>query len=137
MMLDSDIVAVSPSSVDHVLRQVRLLNTHNSKSSLNGKGFCRPLRVHEHRLVDVSYIKVAGTFFYRYGLLDGCGRSLAHWEIRERVTEPKVETMILRACECHPNARPGSFQTTGGHSSPRIFEGCIRICGMTHARTSP
>jgi hypothetical protein len=39
MMLDADVVAVSPSSVYRVLRDAGLMKAHNSKPSLKGKGF--------------------------------------------------------------------------------------------------
>lgn len=64
MMFDADVVAVSPSSAYSVLRGAGLLKRHNSKPSLEGKGFQQPLRSHEHWHVDISYINVAGTFFY-------------------------------------------------------------------------
>ena len=102
MMLDADVVAVSPSSVYRVLRDAGLMKAHNSKPSLKGKGFQQPLRAHEHWHVDVSYINVAGTFFYLCSLLDGCSRFIVHWEIRESMTEAEVETIIQRARERYP-----------------------------------
>ena len=74
MMLDLDVVAVSPSSVYCVLHNAGLITNHNSKSSLRRKGFQQPLLLHEHWYVDVSYINVSGTFFYLCSLLDGCSR---------------------------------------------------------------
>ena len=62
MMLDADVVAVSPSSVYRVLCNAGLMKAHNSKPSLKGTGFQQPSRPHEHWHVDVSYINVAGTF---------------------------------------------------------------------------
>ena len=38
MMLDADVVAVSPSSVYRVLRDAGLIKAHNSKPSLKGQG---------------------------------------------------------------------------------------------------
>jgi putative transposase len=57
MMLDGDVVAVSPSSVYRVLRNAGLIHHHNSKPSKKGTGFVQPIRPHEHWHVDVSYIK--------------------------------------------------------------------------------
>ncbi len=59
MMLDADVVAMSPSSVYRVLRDAGLMQKHNSKPSLKGKGFQQPLKPHEHWHVDVSYINAA------------------------------------------------------------------------------
>ena len=94
MMLDADVVAVSPSSVYRVLRNAGVIKAHNCKPSLKGKGFQQPLRVHEHWHVDVSYINVAGTFFYLCSLLDGCSRFIVHWEIRESMTEPQGDRTL-------------------------------------------
>ena len=137
MMLDADVVAVSPSSVYRVLKGAGLMQRHNSKPSLKGKGFQQPLRPHEHWHVDVSYINVAGTFFYLCSLLDGCSRSIVHWEIRESMTEADVETILQRARERYPDARPRIISDNGPQFIAKGFEEFIRICGMTHVRTSP
>jgi putative transposase len=90
MMLDADVVAVSPSSVYRVLRDAGLIKAHDSKPSLEGKGFQQPLKPHEHWHVDITYANIAGTFFYLCSLLDGCSRFLVHWEMRESMTEAEV-----------------------------------------------
>jgi putative transposase len=137
MMLDADVVAVSPSSVYRVLKDAGLMRRHSSKPSLKGKGFQQPLRPHEHWHVDVSYINVAGTFFYLCSLLDGCSRSIVHWEVREAMTEADVETILQRARERYPDARPRIISDNGPQFIARDFKEFIRICGMTHVRTSP
>ena len=63
MMLDQDIVAVSPSSTWRVLSKAGLLQKWNQKPSLKGTGFVQPLLPHEHWHVDVSYINIRGTFY--------------------------------------------------------------------------
>ena len=137
MMLDADVVAVSPSSVYRVLKGAGLMQRHNCKPSLKGKGFQQPLRPHEHWHVDVSYINVAGTFFYLCSLLDGCSRSIVHWEIRESMTEADVETILQRARERYPDARPRIISDNGPQFIAKDFKEFIRLCGMTHVRTSP
>jgi putative transposase len=137
MMLDADVVAVSPSSVYRVLKGAGLMRRHSSKPSLKGKGFQQPLRPHEHWHVDVSYINVAGTFFYLCSLLDGCSRAIVHGEIRESMTEADVETILPRARERYPDARPRIISDNGPQFIARDFKEFIRLCGMTHVRTSP
>ena len=82
MMLDDDIVAVSPASTYRVLKAAGRLDRHWAKPSKKGTGFVQPLRPHEHWHVDVSYINVDGTFYYLTSLLDGCSRYIVHWELR-------------------------------------------------------
>lgn len=137
MMLDADVVAVSPSSVYRVLRDAGLIKHHNCKPSLKGTGFQQPLTPHEHWHVDISYINVSGTFFYLCSLLDGCSRFIVHWEIRESMTERDVETILQRACERYPEARPRIISDNGPQFIAKDFKEFIRICGMTHVRTSP
>jgi putative transposase len=137
MMVDADVVAVSPSSVYRVLRGAGLMQRHNSKPSLKGTGFQQPARPHEHWHVDVSYINVAGTFFYLCSLLDGYSRFVVHWEIRPTMTEADVETVIQRARERYPDARPRIISDNGPQFVARDFKEFIRLCGMTHVRTSP
>jgi putative transposase len=56
MMLDADVVAVSPSSAYRVLRDAGLIKAHGGKPSKKGTGFEQPLSPHRHWHVDVSYI---------------------------------------------------------------------------------
>jgi len=58
MMLDRDIVAVSPSSVYRVLSQAGLLKRWNSKPSKKGSGFKQPLKPHDHWHIDISHINI-------------------------------------------------------------------------------
>ena len=137
MMLDADVVACSPSSVYRVLQEAGLLDRHTPKSSSKGQGFVQPLRPHEHWHVDVSYLNIAGTFYYLCSLLDGCSRFLVHCELRETMTEADVEQIIQRAREKFPGVTPRIISDNGPQFIARDFKEFIRLCGMTHARTSP
>jgi putative transposase len=137
MMLDQDVAACSPSSVYRVLKEAGLLDRHTPKPSSKGKGFVQPLRPHEHWHVDVSYINIAGTFYYLCSLLDGCSRFTVHWEIRETMTEVDVEQIVQRARERFPGVTPRIISDNGPQFIARDFKEFIRLCGMTHVRTSP
>ncbi len=83
MMLDADVVAVSPASVWRVLKQAGLLSRWKSKPSRKGTGFEQPLQPHQHWHIDISYINLCGTFYYLCSVLDGFSRFLVHWDLRE------------------------------------------------------
>jgi putative transposase len=74
MMLDAEVVAVSPASVWRVLNQAGLLSRWKGKPSRKGTGFEQPLQAHQHWHIDVSYINLAGTFYYLCNVLDRYGR---------------------------------------------------------------
>ena len=137
MMLDQDIVAVSPSSTWRILSQAGLLQKWNTKKSLKGTGFIQPLKPHEHWHVDISYINLCGTFYYLCSFLDGCSRYIIHWEIREQMTETDVEIILQRAKEKFPDARPRIISDNGPQFIAKDFKEFIRISGMTHVKTSP
>ena len=137
MMMDADIVAVSPSSVYRVLRGAGLMRPWNGKPSRKGTGFVQPLTPHEHWHVDVSYINISGTFYYLCSQLDGCSRYIVNWDIREAMTEGDVEIIIQRAHEKYPEAKPRIISDNGPQFIAKDFKEFIRICGMTHVRTSP
>jgi putative transposase len=137
MMLDDDVVAVSPASVYRVLKQANRLDHRRFSPSKKGTGFVQPLVPHEHWHVDVCYINVSGTFYYLTSVLDGCSRYIVHWEIRERMTERDVETIVQRALERHPGEKPRIISDNGPQFIARDFKEFIRLTGVTHVRTSP
>ena len=137
MMLDCDLVAVSPSSVYRVLKKAGLINQWNPKSSKKGTGFVQPLRPHAHWHIDISYLNLCGTFYYMCSILDGCSRSIIHWEIRESMKEAEIETIIQRAREKHPEATPRIISDNGPQFIAKDFKEFIKIAGMTHVRTAP
>jgi len=108
MMMDDDIVAVSPSSVYRVLSGAGLLSRWNHKASKKGAGFQQPLKGHEHWHIDISYINIRGTFYYLCSILDGFSRYIVHWEIRESMTEADVEIILQRAREARKAKRKAS-----------------------------
>jgi putative transposase len=137
MMLDADIVAVSPANVYRVLSTAGLLDRWNQKPSKKGTGFHQPVRAHEHWHIGITYLNVAGTFYYLCALLDGFSRAIVHWEIREAMRETEVEIILERAREQHPEAKPRIISDNGPQFIARDFREFVRIAGMTHVRTSP
>ena len=119
MMLDADVVAVSPSSVYRVLKAAGKLAARGGKASRKGTGFEQPLRPHEHWHIDVSYINVCGTFFFLCSILDGYSR------FAPPLGDPRDDDRS-RGGDDHPAGTravprrhaPGSSRTTARSSSP-------------------
>jgi transposase InsO family protein len=138
MMLDKDLVAVSPATTYRVLANAGLLKRWNEKStSSKGSGFTQPLKPHEHWHIDISYLNLCGTFYYFIGILDGCSRFMVHWDIRASMTEDDVALVIERAKEKFPGVTPRIISDNGPQFIAKDFKEYIRLSGMTHVRTSP
>jgi len=137
MMLDQDVVACSPASVYRLLKNAGLLAGSSPVPTKKGKGFQQPLKPHEHWHIDVSFLNIAGTFYSLCSILDGYSRYVVHWEIREKMEESDVETILQRAREIFPDARPRIISDNGPQFIAKDFKEFIRMAGMTHVRTSP
>jgi transposase InsO family protein len=137
MMLDADLVACSPASVYRSLKAAGLLAGPTPPITKKGTGFVQPLGPHEHWHVDVSYLNIAGTFYFLCTVLDGYSRFIVHFEIREKMEESDVQTIIQRAREAFPGATPRIISDNGPQFIAKDFKEFIRIAGMTHVKTSP
>ena len=133
MLLDATIVAVSPATVYRVLKQAGVLDRWNATPSRKGTGFVQPLRPHEHWHIDISYVNVAGTFYYLCSILDGATRFLVHRELRERMTTADAETVIQRPREQYPEERPRIISDNGPQFIARDFKQFIRLAGTLEA----
>jgi putative transposase len=137
MLMDADAVAASTATVYRVLAEAGCFARWNRTESAKGKGFQQPLSAHEHWHTDISYVNVCGTFYYLVSVLDGCSRFLVHWELRESMKESDVEVVLQRAREKFPDAHPRIITDNGPQFIAKDFKEFIRLCGMTHVRTSP
>jgi transposase InsO family protein len=137
MMLDADVVACSPSSVYRVLKKAGLLAGQTPNVTKKGTGFVQPLKPHQEWHIDFSYLNIAGTFYFLCGILDGYSRYLVHFEIREKMEEIDVETILQRAREKFPGVTPKIISDNGPQFIAKDFKEFIRVAGMTHVRTSP
>jgi putative transposase len=120
-----------------VLSRAGLLRKWNGKPSKKGTGFEQPPQPHQHWHIDVSYINIAGTFYYLCSVLDGFSRAIVHWDLRESMKETNIEIILQAAKEKHPEARPRIISDNGPQFIAKDFKEFIRISGMTHVRTSP
>ena len=137
MMLDQELVAVSPATVYRVLLAAGVLDRWNRTPSKKGTGFHQPSAPHEHWHIDITYINIAGTFYYLCVVLDGYSRFVVHWDLRESMKEGEIEIILTRAKEKFPDASPRIISDNGPQFIARDFHAFIRLSGMSHVRTSP
>ena len=137
MMIDADVVAVSPATVYRVLSKAGRLDRWPKRTTSKGKGFVQPLRPHEHWHVDIAHLNVAGTFYYLCSVLDGASRVILHWEIRESMCEADVECVLQKAHELYPDEKPRVISDNGPQFIAKDFKEFIRLAGLTHVLISP
>jgi len=138
MMLDADVVAVSPASVLARVEAGWIVIALEETTVTQGGRF-RPN--HCSRIsTGISTFPTstcAAPSITCASILDGFSRFLVHWDLRESMRESDVELILQRAKEKYPEARPRIISDNGPQFIARDFKEFIRISGMTHVRTSP
>lgn len=137
MMMDQDIVAVSPTTVYRVLHAEQRLDRWQRTATKKGLGFDQPEHAHQHWHVDIAYLNLAGTFYFFMGVLDGMSRAIVHWDIRGSMTEQDVELVLQKARELVPDASPRVISDNGPQFIAKDFKEFVRLAGMTHVLIRP
>ena len=137
MMLDEELAAASPSTVYRVLLEANMLNEALGAPSQKGSGFDQPSKPHSQWHSDISYINIAGTFFYFISVLDGYSRYIVHWELRSSMGDYDVQMVVQKACEKYPGARPRLISDNGKQYTSHDFKKFIRSLELTQTTTSP
>jgi putative transposase len=137
MMIDADIVYVSPSTTYRVLLAAGLIRAKNTRPSKKGKGFKQPGSPHRQWHIDITYIKIKGVFHYLILVLDGYSRFIVGWGLRQQMTEQDVEIVVQQAHEAFPEAKPRLISDNGSQFISREFKHFLSLVDMTHTTTSP
>jgi len=137
MMLDEDIVAVSPSTVYRILKKAGLLNKWNRvKISKKGEGFTQPNKPHKHWNVDIKYVNFRRSFLLLISVIDGYSRYIVNHELRKNMEEYDVELIIQKALEKYPGVSPRVISDNGSQFISKDFSSFIKQVGLQHIKTS-
>jgi putative transposase len=137
MMLDENIVAVSPATTYRVLSSAGLLKRWNTNTGAAiSDGFQQPLGIHEHWHTDIKYVNFRGTFLFLISVIDGYSRYIVHHELRMSMQAFDVQLTVQRALEKHPAVSPRIISDNGSQFLAKDFAEFLRARGLQHVRTS-
>lgn len=137
MMMDDNIVAVSPATTYRVLKQAGLLNRWNSvKRSSKGNGYNQPICPHQQWHTDIKYVNFHGSFLFLISVIDGYSRFIVHHELRQSMTEFDVQLTMQRALENFPGYKPEIVSDNGSQFISKDFAHFLHSAGLQHIRTS-
>lgn len=137
MMIDDNIVAVSPATTYRVLKAAGLLNRWNKvKISSKGAGFDQPTAPRQHWHTDIKYVNYHGTFLFFISVFDGYSKYLLHHELRLSMQTFDVQITIQRALEKYPGYRPRIISDNGSQFISKDFAEYLKQAGLQHIRTS-
>jgi putative transposase len=135
MMLDENVVAVSPTSVYRILKNARLLASPWHHQKVKGCGFAQPKKPHEHWHLDISYINFRNTFVYLAALIDGFSRYVVHYELKLSMEALDIEILLERARMKFPGVNPALITDNGPQFIANEFKGYLNFVGITHRKT--
>jgi len=137
MMLDENIVAVSPATTYRVLKAAGMLNKWNKvKRKPKGLGFEQPTVIHEHWHIDIKYVNFKGTFLFLIDIIDGYSRYIVHHDLRMNMQEYDIEITLQRALEKFPGTKPRIISDNGTQFISKDFTEYLRFVGLQHIKTS-
>jgi len=137
MMIDDNVVALSPSAVYRILKRAGLLSKWNKiKKSSKGRGFEQPTQPHQHWHVDIKYVNFKGAFLFLISLIDGYSRYIVNHELRTNMQEFDVEITVQKALEKFPGCSPRIISDNGSQFISKDFSIFIKEAGLQHVRTS-
>lgn len=137
MMLDENIVALSPSTVYRILKKALLLNRWNqTKKAGKGNGFSQPTTPHQHWHTDIKYVNFKGTFLFLISVIDGYSRYIVHHELRQNMQEYDVQITLQTAIDKYPGMKPRLISDNGSQYISKDFAEYMRSVGLHHVRTS-
>jgi len=137
MMIDEDIVYVSPSTTYRVLKEAGLLCRWNNPAPKSTKrGFDQPTGPHQDWHIDIKHINFKGSFLFYIGVIDGYSRYIVNHELRHSMCEYDVEITLQRALEKFPGVHPRIISDNGTQFISKDFTEYLRHVGLQQARTS-
>ncbi len=136
MMLDADVVAVSPASVRRVLREASLIEPATRRPSFKTRRFRQSRRPHECWDFEVSEFRAHGDRFYFVSVVDCFTRFIVHWELRSSGAEREVDAIVGRARARYPLEQPELIANTSPSTIAKDLAQFISRCGQTEQNPS-
>jgi transposase InsO family protein len=84
----------------------------------DARRFVQPLRSHQHWHIDISYLNIAGAFYFLISVLDGYNRFVVHWDIRRNMKEEDVQIVVQRDRKLEAAREQRQAKRNAMHVSP-------------------
>jgi transposase InsO family protein len=126
MMIDADIVYLSPSSVYRILSERDLLERYKKSSKSKGKYDYKPDAPHQQWHTDIMYLWVNGRWYFFIGFIDAYSRYIVHWELLETASSLDVTAALESALKKYPGKTPRIVQDNGPQFKSREFRALLK-----------
>ena len=137
MMIDQDIVAVSPSSTYRVLREAGRLSPRTQLNNLwtRNSNFDQPSQPHSHWHIDITNFH--DNQHSLIAIMDGFSRYIVHWQVFMTGNSITVSQVVDQALAKTGKPRPRLISDNGNHFQVKDFKNYIKSTKLQHTRTMP
>ena len=136
-MLDKNVASVSCGSVYNVIKRYNLGKKWAEAQEMKKRGFDQPKAVHEQWHIDFSYIRIAGTFYYFLGILDGYSRRMLGWRLCQNMEGVNAEILVAEMKELYPEAAGVRvISDNGSQFISKDFNELLGLLEFAHTFTS-
>jgi len=135
MMMEDDIVYISPSSVYRFLLDHDLLSRFK-KSSKSSRGYnFIPTAPHQQWHTDIMYLWVSGRWYFFIGFIDAYSRYIVHWELLEIASSKDVKAALQSALKKYPGNKPRIVTDNGTQFKSKDFRALLKEFSLKDIKT--
>jgi putative transposase len=133
MMVDADVVYLSPASVYRILTDADLLYRWK-RSYRSGEKPEAPTRPYQRWHTDIMYLRVGDVWYFLVTVLDGFSRYVVHWELLTSMRAADVRLVIQHALEANGLKDVEIVSDNGSQFTSADFKALVRQFELQHIR---
>lgn len=135
MMMDDDVVYISPSSVYRILSERDLLSRFKKSTKSSGKYTFKPEAPHQQWHTDIMYLWVNGRWYFFIGFIDAYSRYIVHWELLEIASSKDVKAALQSALKKYPGMKPRIVTDNGTQFKSKDFRALLKEFSLKDIKT--
>jgi len=121
MMIDDDVVCLTPSTVYRILSERDLLHRYKRSEKSPGRYDFKPEKPHQQWHIDIMYLWVSHRWYFFVGVLDAYSRYIVHWDLLETASSADIRAVIESALRIYPGVRPRIVTDNGPQFKSKDF----------------
>lgn len=121
LMIDEDIVYLTPSTVYRILSERDLLCRYKRSDRSPGRYDFKPDKPHQQWHIDIMYLWVNHRWYFFVGILDAYSRYIVHWDLLETASSADIRAVIESALRKYPGVKPRIVTDNGPQFKSKDF----------------
>jgi len=126
MMIDEDVVYLSPSTVYRILSDRDLLYRYKRSTKSPGHYNFIPTSPHQQWHTDIMYLWLNNRWYFFIAVLDAYSRYIVHWDLLENASAWDVRAVVQSALKKFPDKKPRIVTDNGPQFKSKEFRELLK-----------